>query len=273
VSVRQKFKFDVFLSHSSKDKLLVRQIAKRLREAGAKVWFDEWELRPGDNIQIKIEEGLELSRVLLLCMSAHAFGSDWALLEAGTFRFRDPLNKERRFVPLKLDNSHIRGSLTRFLYIDWLAQDREQTYAKLFEACLPPAKPNARRKRIEHGRTPVRTTKLKPTQSLRAYSFSLDLNRVLTGGTDGSVQLWDLTTGRCLREFRGHKNIVWNLAWSPDERRALSADSHGLGMRLWSVETGRCLRLLRHPGSIEAIASHPHQLQALSGGRDGVLRL
>jgi hypothetical protein len=26
-------------------------------------------------------------------------------LEAGTFRFRDPLNKERRFIPLRLDDS------------------------------------------------------------------------------------------------------------------------------------------------------------------------
>ena len=44
----------------------------------------------------QIEEGLECSRVLLLCMSANAFGSDWAQLESGTFRFRDPLHKERR---------------------------------------------------------------------------------------------------------------------------------------------------------------------------------
>jgi hypothetical protein len=29
-------------------------------------------------------------------MSANAFGADWAQLEAGTFRLRDPLNKERR---------------------------------------------------------------------------------------------------------------------------------------------------------------------------------
>ena len=46
-----------------------------------------------------IEEGQEHSRVLVLCMSANAFGSDWAQLEAGTFRFRDPLNQERRFSP------------------------------------------------------------------------------------------------------------------------------------------------------------------------------
>ena len=30
---------------------------------------------------------------------------DWAQLESGTFRFRDPLNKERRFLPLRLDDS------------------------------------------------------------------------------------------------------------------------------------------------------------------------
>jgi hypothetical protein len=38
--------------------------------------------------------------VLVLCMSTNAFGSDWAQLEYQTFRFRGPLNKERRFVPL-----------------------------------------------------------------------------------------------------------------------------------------------------------------------------
>jgi hypothetical protein len=91
------FKFDVFLSHSSKDKVVVRPLAKRLRADGLKVWFDEWEIKPGDSIPAKIEEGLEHSRVLVLCMTANAFGSDWVQLEAGTFRFRDPLNKEQAY--------------------------------------------------------------------------------------------------------------------------------------------------------------------------------
>ncbi len=96
-----EFTYDVFLSHSAKDKAVVRDVAERLRKDGVKVWFDEWVLKPGDSIEspqsktAKIEEGLERSRVLVLCMSAHAFGSDWAQLESGTFRFRDPLNKER----------------------------------------------------------------------------------------------------------------------------------------------------------------------------------
>ena len=98
-----EFSNDVFLSHSAKDKAVVRPLAERLRKDGLKVWFDEWVLKPGDNIPAKIDEGLEKSRVLVLCMSANAFGSDWAQLEAGTFRFRDPLNQERRFLPLRLD--------------------------------------------------------------------------------------------------------------------------------------------------------------------------
>jgi hypothetical protein len=121
--------YAVFLSHSAKDKAGVRPLAGRLRKDGLKVWFDEWVLKPGDSIPAKIEEGLEHSRVLPLahrmgegdrragegCMSANAFGSAWAQLEAGTFRFRDPLKKERRFIPLRLDDAfHHRSPEHRF---------------------------------------------------------------------------------------------------------------------------------------------------------------
>lgn len=130
------FSYDVFLSYSSKDREVVRDIAERLGNDKLNVWFDEWELKPGDSVPAKIEEGLERSRVLVLCMSANAFGSDWAKMEAGTFRFRDPLNKERRFIPLRLDNAPIKGGLAQFLYIDWLRADQGQEYAKLLDACL-----------------------------------------------------------------------------------------------------------------------------------------
>jgi hypothetical protein len=75
-------------------------------------------------------------------MSASAFGSEWARLENYTFRFSDPLNKERRFVPLRLDDAPIKGSLAQFLYINWPSdpEGREQAFATLLGACRPPAK-------------------------------------------------------------------------------------------------------------------------------------
>ena len=144
-----QFTYDVLLSHSAKDKVVVRELAERLRVDGLKVWFDEWELPvaasrqsaaspsgeqtqeekvggalPRRRYEELIEEGLEHSRVLVLCMSANAFGSDWAQLESATLRtgqrpFRDPLNKERRFLPQRLDDAPIKGSLAQFLYINW----------------------------------------------------------------------------------------------------------------------------------------------------------
>ena len=104
------FPFDVFLSHSAKDKAVVRPLAERLRADGLKVWFDEWVLKPGDSIPAKIEDGLEAARMLVLCLSPAALGSDWVQLEAGTFRVRDPLNKERRFIPVRLDERDIEAT-------------------------------------------------------------------------------------------------------------------------------------------------------------------
>lgn len=112
------FAYDVFLSHSSKDKAVVHPLAERLKADGLRVWLDIWEIRPGDNIPAKTEEGLEHSAVLVLCMSANAFGSDWAILESQTFRFRDSLNRQRRFVPLLMDDADPKGSLGQFAYVD-----------------------------------------------------------------------------------------------------------------------------------------------------------
>lgn len=38
----QEFKYDLLLSHSSKDKEIVRELAKKLEADGVNVWFDEW---------------------------------------------------------------------------------------------------------------------------------------------------------------------------------------------------------------------------------------
>ena len=93
------FSYDVFLSHSLKDKVVVRDIAERLKKDGLKVWFNEWSIKAGDNISQKIEEGLENSRVLVLCTSANAFGSEWNQLEGQTYRFRDPPQQRATLYP------------------------------------------------------------------------------------------------------------------------------------------------------------------------------
>ena len=115
------FTHDVFLSHNSAEKAVVRRLAERLRADGLKVPFDF-------GFQISDFEFAQP------CMSSNACGSDWAQLacpavaseprrKAGTcgrgnLPFRDSLNRERRFIPLRLDDAPIKGSLAQFHYIN-----------------------------------------------------------------------------------------------------------------------------------------------------------
>ncbi|HWA24586.1 MAG TPA: TIR domain-containing protein [Lacunisphaera sp.] len=264
-------KYDVFLSHSSRDKPVVRELAEWLRRDGLRVWFDEWEIKPGDSIPAKVEEGLEYSRILVLCMSANAFGSDWAQLEAGTFRFRDPLNRERRFIPLRLDGTALKGSLAQFLYISWLPADRKHGYPRLLDACRPATKPST----VSTPAVPRASEapfQLDYFQATCAYAFSPDGRHALTGADDMTVRLWNVETGRCLRVLEGHKNSVWSVAWSGDQRRALSGGMDNT-VRLWDVETGRCLRVFEgHASHVKSVAWAGDR-HALSGAWDKKVRL
>src|SRR6185369_4232223 len=105
------FTYDVFLSHNAKDKVRVRQLAERMRSAGLSVWFADWIVQPGDDIYLAIEKGLETSRTLVLCMSPAAFKSDWVDLERSTGVFRDPANRNRRFIPVLLADCKIPDAL------------------------------------------------------------------------------------------------------------------------------------------------------------------
>jgi len=71
----------VFISHSSKDTPIARQLARRLSEAGLKVWFPEDEILPGDNWAKKIGQALEESDLMVVLVTPHAFESEWLKAE------------------------------------------------------------------------------------------------------------------------------------------------------------------------------------------------
>jgi hypothetical protein len=136
VIIKRSFHWDVFLSHSSVDKPRVARLAERLERAGLRVWFDLQSIDGGQDIVAAIEDGLESSRVLVLCMTRAAFESEWARLERNTATFRDPLNHERRFLPLRFDDCVIPAALRRLKYIDY-RDESDRAWQELL-ACLQP---------------------------------------------------------------------------------------------------------------------------------------
>jgi len=137
--MNETFKYDVFLSHSAKDELVARQLAKRLEDDGLRVWFAEWQLNPPERAATrrkKMERALEQSRALVLCVSGNVTIAEWDMLEHQTARFRNPANVQRRFIPLRLDDVEIKDALKQFDYVDWRQRSAEQ-YAELLAACRP----------------------------------------------------------------------------------------------------------------------------------------
>jgi hypothetical protein len=67
----------IFVSHSSRDKGFAVSLAVDLGNSGHYVWLDEWEIRVGESIPTKINQGIEQSDVLIVVLSEHAVASHW----------------------------------------------------------------------------------------------------------------------------------------------------------------------------------------------------
>jgi hypothetical protein len=89
---------DVFISHAWEDKDFARPLADHLVSQGITVWFDEYELKLGDSLRRKIEDGLLQSRHGLVLMSKSFFQKDWPQKELNALFSLE--NNERRILPL-----------------------------------------------------------------------------------------------------------------------------------------------------------------------------
>lgn len=136
--------------------------------------------------------------------------------------------------------------------------------------------------------------KLTPGAAIYAADHHPATGRALLGGANGSLTLWDLTTGEKTKDLTGHAGTVWTAAISEDGAYALSGDSEGR-LFYWDLDKGELIHQLpghtAADGSAAGVwralfvspppsetaaqqgeAAAPPQ-QALSAGSDGLLRL
>lgn len=74
--------YDVFISHASEDKdSIVLTLAFVLRNKGVKVWYDEFELKIGDSLGRKIDQGLSKSRFGIVVVSKSFIKKGWTNYE------------------------------------------------------------------------------------------------------------------------------------------------------------------------------------------------
>jgi hypothetical protein len=95
--------WDVFLSHNSRQKALVRKIASQLRELDLKVFFDEDSLPPAADVVTELGKALDCSRNVVLMITPDAVKSRWVALEMSCGLYEDPDARDRRLIPVLLE--------------------------------------------------------------------------------------------------------------------------------------------------------------------------
>lgn len=72
----------IFICHASADKdVFVRPLATALRRLGLDIWYDDFELRPGDSLRRKVDAGLLTARYAAVVLSPAFFAGKWASWE------------------------------------------------------------------------------------------------------------------------------------------------------------------------------------------------
>jgi hypothetical protein len=187
-----------------------------------------------------VDEGLERSRVLLLCLSPNALASDWVALERSTAIHRDPANADRRFIPLLLADCDLPDTLRRYKYVDF-REEAEAAFGELLAVCRPeaaqeppsprpapegkPAKEKPQPKKPPEQPEPLAVLERKLTGHknwVNSVAVSPDGKWAASGSDDTTVKIWDLETGECQATLEGHTEMVNSVAITPDGTRILT---------------------------------------------------
>lgn len=108
----------LFLCYSSRDKKFVRRLARDLTREGITVWFDEWEMLPGDSLYEKIQSGIQRSSWFGVILSPDSVKSKWCKRELHN-ALEEEFKRSNVFViPVLYRTCEVPGFLKEKVYVD-----------------------------------------------------------------------------------------------------------------------------------------------------------
>jgi hypothetical protein len=82
--------------------------------------------------------------------------------------------------------------------------------------------------------------------AVRACAFAPDGKTFVSASEDGTLKLWETSTGKEIRTFTGHNDLVCGCSFSPSGGHLVSV-SKDKTLKLWEVESGELLKSVKLP--------------------------
>lgn len=130
---------DIFISYSSNDREKVNRLAQELQLKGMKVWFDDEQIIPGDDVIEKIRNGISSSKFYVICLSP-SFDkkppTSWVKREFKMAMLKENREERKSIIPVRIKKG---GSMPVEIgeraYADLTTNERwEKNFSKLCKA-------------------------------------------------------------------------------------------------------------------------------------------
>ncbi len=107
-------KKDIFLCHASEDKAeVITPLVKALHDAGITYWYDQAEIKWGDSITQKVNDGLKISRYVVVILSEAFLSKNWPQRELNSALNVEASAGDVRVLPLLLGPERVKNLIIR----------------------------------------------------------------------------------------------------------------------------------------------------------------
>lgn len=115
----------VFISYNHADREFAGWLAEQLLSHRVAVWYDEWEMRVGDSLRRKVQDGIDTSAYLIIVLSPDSVNSEWVSQELDGALVKELESKRVFVLPVLHKDCAIPLFLKSKLYADFRNDSEE----------------------------------------------------------------------------------------------------------------------------------------------------